>query len=209
MSSPVLWYATRATGLVALILLSATTMAGLLTATRFTTTRWPGFAEQDLHRRLSLLAVVFLVGHVLTSVMDTYVHIGWEAVVVPFASDYKRLWVGVGTISLDLMMAVFVTSLLRHHIPARTWRLVHWLAYASWPVAVAHSIAIGTDMNTTWVLAVTITCIVGVVGALLCRLPFAVSAAHPAGPAPNAASVTAGASRTRPRATSMMRSRRR
>ncbi|HYA67727.1 MAG TPA: hypothetical protein VED63_03250, partial [Acidimicrobiales bacterium] len=126
MSSPVLWYATRATGLVALVLLTVTTVFGVLTATRFATERWPGFAQQDLHRRASLLSVVFLGGHVLTSVMDSYVHVGWAAVVVPFASDYKPLWVGLGTISLDLMLAVLLTSLFRHRITAGAWRAVHW-----------------------------------------------------------------------------------
>ncbi len=197
MSSPVLWYATRATGLVALILLSGTTIAGMLTSTRFSTERWPGFAQQDFHRRVSLLAVVFLVGHVLTSVMDTYVHIGWAAVVVPFASHYKRLWVGVGTISLDLMAAVLVTSVLRHRIPARIWRGVHWLAYASWPVAVAHSVAIGTDMSTPWVLALTILCILGVLGALVIRLAYAVSTARRGFAKPHVGRLPPGAALTR------------
>ena len=177
MSSPVLWYATRTTGLVALVLLTVTTVFGVLTATRFATERWPGFAQQDLHRRVSLVSVVFLGGHVLTSVLDSYVHIGWAAVVVPFASDYKRFWVGVGTISLDLMLAVLVTSLLRHRIPARAWRAVHWLAYLSWPVAVAHGLAMGTDMRTAWVLALTATCIAAVVGAVAFRIGSAAVAA--------------------------------
>jgi methionine sulfoxide reductase heme-binding subunit len=170
MSSPVLWYATRATGLMALVLLSLTLVLGLLTSARFRSERWPGFAQQDLHRRVSILTVAFLVIHVLTSVMDRYVHIGWAAIVVPFASGYKPLWVAMGTISLDLMAAVFVTSLLRHHIPARLWRGLHWLVYASWPVALAHSLAIGSDERTGWVLALTAACIFAVVVAGMVRL---------------------------------------
>ncbi len=96
MSSPVLWYATRATGLMALVLLTATTVLGVLTANRSTSARWPGFALQDLHRRVSVITMAFLACHILTSVVDTYVHIGWAAIVVPFASSYKRLWVGTG-----------------------------------------------------------------------------------------------------------------
>lgn len=162
MTSPVLWYATRATGVTALVLLSATMVLGLLTASRAASTRWPGVTHQDLHRRLSLLTVLFVAGHVLTSVLDSFVHIGWVAIAVPFASHYKASWVGLGTIGLDLLFAVVVTSILRRRLPARLWRGVHWLAYLSWPVAVAHAIGIGTDMRLHWVLYLTLACVAAV-----------------------------------------------
>lgn len=165
MSSPVLWYATRATGVTALVLLSVTMVLGLLTASRGAPGRWPGVARQDLHRRLSLLTVLFVAGHVLTSVLDSFVHIGWAAIAVPFASGYRSFWVGLGTIGLDLLFAVVATSVLRHHLPARLWRGVHWLVYLSWPVAVAHTIGIGTDMRLHWVLYLTLSCIAAVAAA--------------------------------------------
>ena len=168
MSSPALWYATRATGLVALVLLSMTVVLGLLTAARASGRTWTRFAVADLHRSVSLLTVLFLAGHVLTSVMDSYVHVGWAAVVVPFASGYKPLWVGLGAVSLDLMAAVVVTSLLRAHLRAGTWRGVHWLSYASWPVAVLHTLGTGTDMRSRWAAGLTFVCVaaVGVAGAV-------------------------------------------
>ena len=170
MSSPVLWYATRATGLVSVVLLSATTVLGILVANRLATTRWPGFALQSLHRRVSLITMAFLVGHVLTSVMDSYVHVGWAAVVVPFASGYKPAWVALGTIGLDLLLAVALTSVLRHVMAARTWRAVHWLAYVSWPLGLAHAFGMGTDMGSPWVLALAATCTAAVVAAAGWRL---------------------------------------
>jgi len=173
MSSPVLWYATRATGLVALVLLTATTLLGVLTANRAATVRWPGFSVQDLHRRLSVITMGFLACHILTSVLDAYVHIGWAAVVVPFASSYKPLWVALGSIGLDLLLAVAVTSHLRHKMRARTWRAVHWLAYLSWPVALSHAFGIGTDMRQGWVIDLTVGCIAVVVGAGAWRLSLA------------------------------------
>ena len=99
-----------------------------------------------------MLAVVFLGIHVLTSVLDTFVDISWAAIVVPFTSSYGRFWVGVGAISLDLMIAVFVTSLLRARMRPGTWRAVHWLAYLSWPVALAHTFGMGTDAGEGWVI---------------------------------------------------------
>jgi sulfoxide reductase heme-binding subunit YedZ len=82
MSSTTLWYLTRATGIVALVLLTATMVLGLATTNRAKARKWPGFTQQEIHRRISLLSVVFLAVHVLTSVLDTYVSIGsgsaWE-----------------------------------------------------------------------------------------------------------------------------------
>jgi sulfoxide reductase heme-binding subunit YedZ len=144
-SSTSLWYATRASGIVALILLTLTMVLGLVTTSRPRARNWPGFAQQEIHRRISIMAVVLVAIHVVTSILDTYVHIGWLAIVVPFASPYSRFWVGMGTIALDLMVTVFVSSLLRAHLTPGTWRAIHWLAYASWPVALIHTFGMGTD----------------------------------------------------------------
>ena len=120
MNSTALWYTTRATGIVALLLLTATMVLGIATTNRARARRWPGFAQQEIHRRISLLAVVFLAIHVLTSVLDTFVSVSWVSAVVPFTSSYSRLWVGVGTVSLDLMLAVLVSSLLRSRMKPGT-----------------------------------------------------------------------------------------
>lgn len=89
MNSTALWYTTRASGIMTLILLTATMVLGLVTVTRAKGRNWPGFVQQELHRRISIMAMVFLAIHVLTSVLDTYVHIGWVAIVVPFTSPYR------------------------------------------------------------------------------------------------------------------------
>jgi methionine sulfoxide reductase heme-binding subunit len=161
-NSTYLWYATRASGVVTLILLTLTMVLGLVTTSRPRARNWPGFAQQEIHRRISILAVVFLGIHVLTSILDTYVQIGWFAIVVPFTSPYSRFWVGLGTIALDLMVAVFVSSLLREHLKASTWRGIHWLAYASWPVALAHTFGMGTDSRELWVIALGALCVLSV-----------------------------------------------
>ena len=170
MSSTTLWYATRASGLMALILLTLTMVLGITTTTRARARNWPGFAQQEIHRRLSMIAVVFVGIHVLTSVLDTYVSIGWAAIIVPFTSGYARFWVGVGAVSLDLMLAVFVTSLLRARMRPGTWRAIHWLAYLSWPVALAHTFGMGTDAGESWVIVLGIACVAAVGTALAWRL---------------------------------------
>ncbi len=169
-NSTYLWYTTRASGIVSLILLTLTMVLGLTTTSRARSRNWPGFAQQEIHRRISILAVVFVAIHVLTSILDTYVHIGWFAIVVPFTSPYSRFWVGLGTIALDLTVAVFVSSLLRAHLKPGTWRGIHWLAYASWPVALAHTFGMGTDSREHWVIALGALCVLSVGLALVWRL---------------------------------------
>jgi len=169
-NSTYLWYATRATGIVALILLTLSMILGLVTTSRVRARHWPGFAQQELHRRISIVAVVFLGLHVLTSILDTYVHIGWLAIVVPFASPYSPFWVGLGAIALDLMVAVFVSSLLRAHLKPGTWRGIHWLAYGSLPIALAHTFGLGTDSSEHWVIVLCVLCVLSVVLALLWRI---------------------------------------
>ena len=161
---PGLWYATRATGLVTLLMLTASVLLGLLVAGRFSSQRWPRFLTQGLHRNISLLVLVFLVLHVGTTVLDSYTSIPLSAAFVPFASSYKTGWLSLGAVALDLLIALVVTSLVRDRLGYRTWRRVHWLAYACWPVAVAHGLGIGTDRSVTWVIALTLGC-VGCVGA--------------------------------------------
>ena len=156
---PGLWYATRATGLVTLLMLTASVLLGLLVAGRFSSQRWPRFLTQGLHRNISLLVLVFLVLHVGTTVLDSYTSIPLSAAFVPFASAYKTSWLSLGAVALDLLVALVVTSLTRNRLGYRTWRRLHWLAYACWPVAVAHGLGIGTDRSVTWVISLTLGCI--------------------------------------------------
>ena len=173
---PGLWYATRATGLVTLLLLTVSVLLGLLTAGRFSSGSWPRFLTQGLHRNISLLALVFLALHVGTTVIDTYTSIPLAAAFIPFASSYKAAWLSLGAIALDLLVALVVTSLVRQRIGHRAWRRVHWLAYACWPVARAHGLGIGTDRNATWVFALAMVCAVSVLSAAGWRLVTAVRA---------------------------------
>lgn len=169
-SSTPLWYTTRATGLVALVLLTAGMCAGLLTSVRFELPGWPRFVTLGLHRNLSLLALTFTVLHVLTTVLDSFVSIPLADAFIPFIGSYRPFWLGLGAVSFDLMLALVVTSLLRARMSLRSWRLIHWSAYACWPVAVLHSLGTGTDTPVSWVLALTVLCVLPVVVLTLWRL---------------------------------------
>jgi methionine sulfoxide reductase heme-binding subunit len=169
-SSTVLWYASRATGVVALLLLTAVLLLGLLVSRQGRLPGLPRFAVTGLHRNLSLIAVVFIVLHVLTAVADGYVNIPLTAAVVPLASPYERLWLGLGAVSLDIMIAVVVTSLLRRHLSRRVWRGVHLFAYASWPIAWVHSVYSSGDLRHGALFLLAVACAVVVVIAVIWRL---------------------------------------
>jgi predicted ferric reductase len=169
-ASTVPWYVSRATGVVALLLLTAVMMIGILINRQGRLPGLPRFAVTNLHRNLSLMAVVFIVIHVVTAVLDGYVSIPLVSGIIPFTSGYEGFWLGLGAISLDLMLALIVTSLIRGRLSRRLWKAVHWLAYASWPIAFAHSIGSGTDLQGGLLLGLAVVCAVALAAALTWRL---------------------------------------
>jgi methionine sulfoxide reductase heme-binding subunit len=165
-SSTALWYSSRATGVVSLLLLTAVLLLGLLVTRQGRLPGLPRFAVTGLHRNLSLLAVAFVAVHVITAVVDGYVDIPILSAVVPLASPYERLWLGLGAVSFDLMLAVIVTSLLRRHLSRRVWRAIHLLAYVSWPVAWFHSVFSSGDLRRGLLFVLAIACAVAVIAAV-------------------------------------------
>jgi methionine sulfoxide reductase heme-binding subunit len=165
------WYLTRATGVVALLLLSASVVLGLVGSVGVSKgPRWPRFATDSLHRDVSLLVIVVLVLHVLSTVLDGFAPINLLAAVVPFTSAYRPLWLGLGAVSFDLILALALTSLVRRRLGYRTWRAIHWLAYASWPIAVLHGLGTGSDSRQAWALGVTFGCVAVVAGTVVWRI---------------------------------------
>ncbi|WP_329238910.1 ferric reductase-like transmembrane domain-containing protein [Streptomyces canus] len=165
-----LWYASRAGGTLALILLTATVVLGVASGGRTAPRRIGRFEVGLLHRNLSLLTLVFLVVHVVTAVLDPFVHLSWVVSVVPFSASYRPLWLGLGTVALDVLLAVLVTSALRRRLGVRRWKAVHWLAYAAWPLALFHSAGTGTDTRLSLQLWLYAACLMSVVGAVWWRL---------------------------------------
>jgi len=168
-----LWYATRATGVVALLLLTATVVLGVAGIARVDAPALPRVVRSGLHRNVSLLALAFVCVHIVTTVLDPFTSISIVNAVVPFSSSYRPLWLGLGAIAFDLLLAVIVTSLLRSRLPYRAWHAVHWLAYASWPVALWHGLGTGTDSRLPWLLLLDAACVLGVAGAVWWRLRLA------------------------------------
>ena len=165
-----LWYLTRSTGAVALVLLTVSVVIGIAAVGRLRTGRWPRFAIDGMHRSSSLLAVVFLLIHIATSVLDSFAPISLADAVIPFAGAYRPLWLGLGAVSFDVLLAVLITSLLRHRLGHKSWRAVHWLAYAAWPIAFPHGLGSGSDARQAWMLALDVACLVAVLASIVARV---------------------------------------
>jgi sulfoxide reductase heme-binding subunit YedZ len=157
-TSPVLWYLNRATGIVSLLLMTLTVVLGTVVRRHGRIPGLPRFAVTGLHRNVGLLSALLLVTHVLTAVVDSYVDIGVANTVVPFTAGYRPLAIGLGTLAADLLLLVIVTSLLRERLPHRLWKAVHLTSYLLWPLAFVHGITAGTDLGSGWLLAVVLTC---------------------------------------------------
>ena len=176
-----LWFVSRASGLVLLVLFSVVVVLGVSTRLGSAPRRWPRFVFAELHRTLALFSVAFLALHVMTAILDPFVSIGWAATVLPFLSSYRTLAIGLGTLAVNLGGAVLVTSLLRRRLGFGAWRAVHWLAYLAWPVAFVHSLTAGNDLGIWWVVLVEWGSAAAVATAVLARLMAAVRHSAPAG----------------------------
>jgi sulfoxide reductase heme-binding subunit YedZ len=163
-----LWYLNRASGLVLLVVFTLAILLGQYSTRSRQRAGTPRFVWLELHRNLALLGLMLLVVHVITSVLDDYVDIDLLDAVVPFASPYRPFWLGLGTVALDLLFAVALTTALRHHISYRAWRITHWLVYPMWPLSIVHGLGTGTDMGLAAIL-LTAACTAVVLFGLLWR----------------------------------------
>jgi methionine sulfoxide reductase heme-binding subunit len=170
MNGPELWFMNRGTGFVLLVLLTFSVMLGVLSTARVRTRYWPRMLSQGLHRNVSLLAVAFLAAHVAFAVADTFVDIRWYDAFVPFIGKYMPIWLGFGSLSVDLLIAVVATSVLRHKMSHRPWRIIHVMAYGAWSFGLLHGLKIGTDAPTPWGAAFNYGCIALVFVAVLARV---------------------------------------
>ena len=165
-----LWYVGRGTGVVSLVLLSIVVALGIGARSGRTAFGLPRFAVNLLHRNAALLAVILLAGHVLSLYFDPYAQLRFFDLVVPFVGQYRPFWLGLGTLAFDLVLALIATSLLRHRLGARSWRIVHWLAYLCWPMALLHGLQTGTDAASWWLRTVVALCAALVLAAVAWRV---------------------------------------
>jgi len=167
-----LWYATRGLGTATLILLTVSVVLGIMTSVRWIGETTPGFVAAALHRNVSLIAISLLAVHVATSILDPFAGITIRDAIIPVGASYRPIWLGLGVVAMEIMVALIITSLWRERIGLRLWRLIHWVAYASWPLAVVHGLGTGSDSRAPWMIAVAASCVEAVVLALYQRVRY-------------------------------------
>ena len=180
MSDQMLWFLNRGTGFVLLGVLTATVLLGVLATRGRAGSLLPAFVSRALHRNLSLFGAVLLVVHIVTAVLDEFVDIRWWHALVPYGAAYEPLWLGVGTVATDLILAVLVTTVVRARLGLAAWFRVHQLAYLAWALGLVHGLMIGTERGETWALVVYSASAAVVVVAVLMRVASA-NALHPEG----------------------------
>jgi len=169
LTTPYLWYTTRATGMVALVLFTLVVSLGALVANRVGGTVVGRFEVNELHRSVSIVAVVFLVLHITTTVIDSYAPTGWISAIVPMTSAYRRVGVAVGAVAFDLILAVWISSLLKVRVKNETWRFIHWFSWLAFSSAILHAYLTGTDAKSGVGLALVAACALCVFVAALWR----------------------------------------
>lgn len=156
-SSPVAWYAARAGGVVAYLLLTTVVLLGLQMSSKRRIQRWPRIAIEDVHRFAAFAAGSFVVIHIIAIAIDSYLPFSIPSLVVPFIAHYRPTWVGIGVVAAELMLAVAIANRLRGRVLSYSaWRKAHYATFAVWAGATIHGIGSGTDRSSAWLIAIEI-----------------------------------------------------
>lgn len=154
LGTQILWYVTRSSGLLALLVLSSTVALGVSSAQKAKIREVPRVYFADLHRSLALFALVLLSVHIFTAIVDPFTHLGWTTAFDPFKRSYRPLYLGLGITAFDIVVAIVVTSLLRKHLSNRLWKAIHLGSYLVWFLAMVHGLGTGTDSHFRFALFV-------------------------------------------------------
>ena len=163
------WYAARAAGVVAYLLLTSSIVLGLVLAGRARLERWPRFALEDVHRFAGLLAGWFIGIHVLLLLVDAQAKLSLAAVILPFTSSYRPLWTGLGVVAAELLVAIAVSNHYRKRLPHGLWRRLHYLNFAVWVAATGHGLGAGSDRGSGWLLSLYLISATTVAGVAIKR----------------------------------------
>jgi predicted ferric reductase len=161
-----LWDLGRGSGVAALVMLTVSVALGIVGRSGRAAFGLGRFGLNELHRTAALTGVGLVVLHLVTLFFDPYAQLRVVDMVLPFLGNYRPLWLGLGTLAVDLLLVVTAVSLMRQRVGPRVFRAVHWATYALWPVALMHAFGTGTDAATLWLDLVGLACVAGVVGAV-------------------------------------------
>jgi hypothetical protein len=152
-SNPIDWYAARGAGILAYAVLSFVVVLGTTMAGRKAFKRWPKFALEDVHRFSGLLVGTFISIHIVAVAIDSYLPFSLTSLIVPLTSVYRPLWIALGVVAGELLLALAITNHYRRTLPYSFWRKAHYVNFILWLAATLHGIGSGTDRSSPWFLA--------------------------------------------------------
>ncbi|MEZ4678448.1 MAG: ferric reductase-like transmembrane domain-containing protein [Caldilineaceae bacterium] len=139
------WYFSRAAGTVAYLLLTASTVWGLLLTTKLVKTTVPAPLTLAMHNILGWMAVIATTAHALALLFDSYYVYTLANLVVPFTGPYRPGWVGVGIVGLYIMVVTAASFSWRSWMGQIWWRRLHYFTYVAYGLATIHGLLAGTD----------------------------------------------------------------
>lgn len=148
--SQLFWYIGRGSGSVAYLLLTAGIVLGIALSKRWTAPRWPRLIVHEAHRWLNLTLYLFLGVHTLMMLLDPYIGFSVAAVLVPFVSEYRTIWLSLGIIGAELALAIGASVLVRERLGYRVWHILHGLSYPIFVISTLHGLGTGTDSRAPW-----------------------------------------------------------
>ena len=165
-----LWDLGRGSGVAALVAFTLSLVLGIVTRSGRDALGLGRFGLNEVHRTAALTGVGLVAVHLGSLLFDPYAQLRVVDLVIPFGGSYRPLWLGLGTLAVDLLGVITVVSLLRDKVGPRVFKAVHWATYALWPIALAHSMGTGTDAATLWLDGIALACVAAVVSAVTWRM---------------------------------------
>ncbi|MEQ1736615.1 MAG: 2Fe-2S iron-sulfur cluster-binding protein [Rhodoglobus sp.] len=164
------WYVTRTSAMLAWTLMTLSVIWGVLLSTRVLRKVDDAGRLQDLHRYLGGISLIMLGLHMVSLMLDGWLHFSALELLVPFQSGYRPLAVAVGILAFYLLIAIYGSSLLRNRLPQRFWKGLHYANYAAVIAVAFHAGLSGTDAGRWWYLSLSTVLISLTAVAIIVRL---------------------------------------
>jgi methionine sulfoxide reductase heme-binding subunit len=168
-SSPAIWYAARASGVAAYVVLSMVVCLGMTLGGKAQSRRWPRFSVEEVHRFGGLLVGSLIGVHILAIAADSFLPFSLLQLLVPFTSTYRPFWTGLGVAATEMLLALAITNHYRKRLPYSFWRKAHYLNFAVWTLASVHGLMSGTDRGAAWLAILYGVAVAGVLMMLVWR----------------------------------------
>jgi methionine sulfoxide reductase heme-binding subunit len=168
--SSALWALGRGSGVAALVAFTLSLVLGILSRSGREFLGLGRFGTNEVHRTAALTGVGLVTVHLVSLLLDPYAQLRIVDLALPFLGNYRPLWLGLGTLAVDLLVVITAVSLVRDKVGPRVFKAVHWATYALWPIALVHSFGTGTDAWSLWLDAIAVTCIAAVTSAVTWRI---------------------------------------